>query len=208
VTDDGHGAAFRRAASRTDLARVTETVTLAFGDDPTWSPLLSPAGTLDAAREYWRFFIDSAQRYPWAFTNDEGSVAAVWYPPGATELTPDEEERFPSVARCLLGNARATELLEAVDRFEAATPSGEFFYLSLLAVHPSRRGQGLGMQLLAETLQEIDALGVPSYLESSNPANDAKYERLGYRRHGSFTIPSGLELTTMWRDPSPSTVAM
>ena len=36
------------------------------------------------------------------------------------------------------------------------------------------------MGLLAENLQRIDAEGAPAFLESSNPANDHRYERLGF----------------------------
>ncbi|MGO1538642.1 MAG: GNAT family N-acetyltransferase [Leucobacter sp.] len=199
---------FRRVASSDDVERITETVTLAFTGDPTWSPLLTPvAGELDAARSYWRLFTSSAQRYPWSFMNDEGTVASVWYPPQAEELTAEEEARFPEFVHEVFGQARATKLLETIERFDAAKPSGDYFYLSLLAVHPDRRGSGLGMQLLAENLRHFDTLGVATYLESSNPTNDTKYERAGYRRHGSIDLPSGLTLTTMWRDPGDASAS-
>jgi predicted GNAT family acetyltransferase len=58
------------------------------------------------------------------------------------------------------------------------------------------------MALLAENLALIDAEGLPSYLESSNPANDARYERVGFVRVGEFTTPDGVRtVTTMWREP-------
>jgi hypothetical protein len=43
---------------------------------------------------------------------------------------------------------------------------------------------------------------VPAYLESSNPANDPRYERLGFAKKGSFTRPDEqLTVSTMWREP-------
>ena len=72
-------------------------------------------------------------------------------------------------------------------------------YLSLLGTRPDQRGKGLGMALLGECLEQFDAEGVPSYLESSN---DGRYERVGYRRVGSFSTPDGAHtLATMWREP-------
>ncbi len=199
--DPGDG--FRRLTTRDELSRVTDTINLAFSADPTWAPLLvSDAWGLRQSRRYWEFFATTAQRYPWSFANDECTAASIWYPPGADELSAEEEEGFPAFASELFEQDIASQLLRTTELFDAARPEGEYFYLSLLAVHPSRRGEGLGMRLLAENLREIDALSAPSYLESSNPANDAKYERMGYRRHGRIELPSGLSITTFWRDPA------
>ena len=41
---------------------------------------------------------------------------------------------------------------------------------------------------------------MPAYLESSNLANVALYERHGFHRHGVIDIPDGgPEIVTMWR---------
>jgi len=60
----------------------------------------------------------------------------------------------------------------------------------------------LVLPLLAENLARIDALGLPTYLESSNRANDSRYERLGYVQVGELAAPGG-EPTVgcLWRDP-------
>ena len=196
------------------LAAITETIAQAFATDPTWAPMLSPdVSDLAVARRYWDFFVNTAQRYPWTFTIDgeEGpsdapaaSVAAatVWYPPGSDELTQAEQAMFPEFAAELLGTRLRDELLEKSDLFEAAHPTEPHYYLSLLATNPAHRGRGLGMGLLAANLEVIDRLGVPSYLESSNPANDRRYMALGYQQHGTIALPSGLTLNTFWREPA------
>ncbi len=102
-----------------------------------------------------------------------------------------------------LAGPRAGDLLELWERFEGSHPRRQpHYYLSLLGVHPRHRGEGLGMGLLAANLERIDAEGMPSFLESSNPANGQRYERLGYRQVGEFTTPDGEHtVATMWRDP-------
>ena len=41
---------------------------------------------------------------------------------------------------------------------------------------------------------------MPAYLESSNSANDPRYERLGFERVGGFTRPDeAVSVSTMWR---------
>jgi GNAT superfamily N-acetyltransferase len=156
-------------------------------------------------RIWWRFLIRSALRYPCTWTVDDYAAVAVWIPPDGAELTEDEEDQVEPLLRDLAG-PRAGEIVELLDRFDATHPDGPpHYYLSLLGVHPERRGQGLGMGLLAENLASTDAKGAPAYLESSNSANDARYERLGFSRVGSFTTPDdAVTVATMWRDPTRS----
>jgi predicted GNAT family acetyltransferase len=95
-------------------------------------------------------------------------------------------------------------VLDTFERFDAAHPHerGEHHYLSLLGTHPEHRGRGIGMGLLAECLRGIDAEGAPAFLESSNPANDHRYERLGFAPCGEFELgEDGPTVTQMWRDP-------
>lgn len=59
------------------------------------------------------------------------------------------------------------------------------------------------MGLPATNLARIDAESMPAYLESSNPANDSRYERLGFEPRAKFATPEGRHtVTTMWREPS------
>ncbi|MCA0379201.1 MAG: GNAT family N-acetyltransferase [Actinobacteria bacterium] len=205
-TEDTHnnlGDNFHKVNGHILADRITATVTHAFRNDPTWSPLLG-ADTSESgpAYQYWSLFVHSALRYPWSYSNHDGTVTSIWYPPNADELTPEETARFPEFATELLGAHKATELFRTIERFDDARPAGAYFYLSLLAVHPTQRGSGLGLRLLAENLQVLDALGVPTYLESSNPQNDEKYRRLGYQQHGTIALRHDFTITTFWRDPA------
>jgi predicted GNAT family acetyltransferase len=70
----------------------------------------------------------------------------------------------------------------------------------LLATHPDQRGRGVGQALLAANLERWDRDRVPAYLESTNPANDHRYERAGFRRVGGFrAVRNDAPVTTMWR---------
>jgi hypothetical protein len=56
------------------------------------------------------------------------------------------------------------------------------------------------MGLLAANLAQIDEQGFPVYLESSNRANDHRYERLGFVHVGEFAAPrGGPTVAGMWR---------
>jgi GNAT superfamily N-acetyltransferase len=90
---------------------------------------------------------------------------------------------------------------ELWERFESNHPRHEpHAYLSLLATHPDHRGKGSGQRLLADDLARFDADGAPAYLESTNPGNDHRYERAGFRRIGGFeAVIDGAPIATMWR---------
>ena len=141
-----------------------------------------------------------ALRYPWVLMTPAAEAVAVWIPPGGTELSPEGAAQFAPMLGDLLGD-RAGDVLELIDRFDAAHPLHEpHYYLSLLGTHPDHAGQGLGLALLAESLARIDEESMSAYLESSNPANNARYARHGFEAVGEFFPPgSPIPVTTMWR---------
>lgn len=188
-----------RIATPEDIDGITAMLTAAFAADPLWSWAFPAQRNL---ARFWRLLVTSAMRYPWVWVVGDYHAAAVWIPPGGTELTVAEEESLPALLDDLAG-VRAGEVSELISRFDASHPHSQpHFYLSLLGIDPKQRGRGLGMALLADNLRRIDAEGAPSYLESSNPANDARYEAQGYERVGSFERPDGgLSVATMWRQP-------
>jgi len=192
-----------RPAASSELDRVTETITLAFADDPVWSVALARSdGRVDHHRAYWRIFVESAHQQGGVWVIDDGAAVSVWIPPGGRELSDAAAAELDRSNVDHLGDEGAREMAELYERFEASHPtSPAHAYLSLLATHPDHRGRGIGQALLAENLAVWDASGVPAYLESTNPANDHRYERAGFRRMGGFhAVRDGAPVTTMWRD--------
>ncbi|MEM9845484.1 MAG: GNAT family N-acetyltransferase, partial [Pseudomonadota bacterium] len=51
---------------------------------------------------------------------------------------------------------------------------------------PAHQGKGLGPQLILPVLEEADATGVATYLETFSKRNMPFYERLGYRTLAAF----------------------
>jgi GNAT superfamily N-acetyltransferase len=187
-----------RLATERDLDGANATLVSAFEADPLWSWAFPREGLADL----WRLLVSSALRYRWVWVADDYAAASVWIPPGGVELTAEEEASLGPMLEGLVGS-RAAEVLELFERLSATHPEEPpHYYLSLLGTHPDHRGKGLGMALLADNLVKIDSEGMPAYLESSNPKNDPRYERLGFVRVGEFERPDGrLTCSTMWREP-------
>ena len=191
-----------RVAAAQDLDAVVEIMTFAFAEDPVWGrSLRKPGGQPEEMADFWRLWIQGALRYPWVWLWNEGEAASLWIPPGGTEMSGDQEEEFARLATSRLGYGGAAALSDVMAAFDANHSHDEpHYYLSLLATHPAHRGRGAGMALLSDNLARVDAEGMPSYLESSNPANDHRYARLGFEPVGIFQLPEdGPIVTTMWR---------
>lgn len=196
-----------KVARKTDLEPAVATIVAAFHDDPLWSWLFpDPQQRADQHATVFGLYAEAALPKGGVWMTDErGSAVAIFTPPGERELSEDGEARLEQFLGESLGD-HAPAALEVFERFTAATPAGPpFYYLSFLGTRPDSRGRGIGMGLLAELGAVADREGRPIYLESTNPANTPRYERLGFIRQTDFSTPDDSHIvTTMWREPGVS----
>jgi GNAT superfamily N-acetyltransferase len=191
-------------ATESDREAVVETIVSAFEADPVWSWMFpDPAQRSEQHATVFGLYVDSALPRGGVWMSDEhASAAAVFTHPDQPELSEEAAAKLEPFVRDVLGD-HASAVLETMERFEAAVPKGSpFYYLSFLGTAPKSRGQGIGMGLLAELTALADLDGKPTYLESTNPANNARYARLGFEGQGRFqTADETHAVTTMWREP-------
>lgn len=179
----------------------------AFFEDPVWGKWACPDvdKRVRQLTGLWRFFVDATIPTGWVWITQGGEAASLWVPPGIPELPPEYEERLHPLLNELFGAAHGDVVYDSFQRFDAARPhDSPHYYLSLLATHPKHRGHGHGTALLTENLRKVDGEGSAAYLESTNPVNDRRYERVGFVHLGAFTLPGGPRVTTMWRARVPS----
>jgi ribosomal protein S18 acetylase RimI-like enzyme len=104
----------------------------------------------------------------------------VWLPPG---VKPDEDAISTileeSVPRDVMADVSAM-----FGEMVAYHPRDPHWYLPTVGIEPHLHGKGLGSALLTEALSRCDRQHMPAYLESSNPANAAFYQRLGFEALG------------------------
>jgi GNAT superfamily N-acetyltransferase len=193
---DGHTSA--RRATLADIEVVTTIIERAFVSDPLWSRALRSI-SIEQRRPFWHLFAEAAVPRQWTWLADGNTATSLWVRPGEPEFSPELEDRMVDLAKGL--GPDEANFIEMSRRFDAAHPRTEpHYYLSLLGTHPDHRGQGLGMRLLAQNLTLIDEEHCAAYLESSNPANNRRYESVGFEPVGEFSYPGdGPVVTTMWR---------
>jgi GNAT superfamily N-acetyltransferase len=124
---------------------------------------------------------------------DPSQGVAVWLLPQPDEIQSSAAERKRLFLTNTLG-ARGTSnyyrMVEYMSGKAQKLVSDDAWYLSIIAVDPSLQGRGLGQQLLAPTLAEIDASDAISYLETFGPRSVTFYERLGFRTVARFDEPT------------------
>jgi hypothetical protein len=199
-----------RVAVETDLAAIGEALALAFEHDPLWGWAFEDASRerkLASLSTVFGFFAEAALEFGWVRVTDGVEAVALWIPPGSPEMTPADAERMPRVVAEACEPEPAARVGQLLDAFERNHPhEPPHFYLSLLATHPDHAGKRLGVGLVADNLAEVDATDppAPAFLESSNPRNLARYERLGFRATRDVELLPGLTGTQMWRGPGGS----
>jgi GNAT superfamily N-acetyltransferase len=195
-----------RICGHDETGVATEILVDAFYDDPTWSwAFPDPQRRRAQHRLLWQAFVDGAMRYETVWLNADATATAVWVPPEGTEMSPEQEADLMVAFAEVLSPDDLARVPDIMAAFEQAHPHHEpHFTLSLLGTLTTHRGQGRGLGLLAQTLTIVDDAGMPAYLEASNPANVALYERYGFERFGWFTLPGGgPDVVTMWRPSRP-----
>jgi ribosomal protein S18 acetylase RimI-like enzyme len=191
-----------RAATSEDVPAVTACLASAFSQDPVWGRWTFPEQATRHERVYelMGFWTAAAVRHGWVRMTDNAEAAAVWIPPGKSEMTEEEESRLATRLGELLGE-RASALNDLFNQFDEHHPEEpSHYYLSLWGAHRDHAGRGIGTALIRDNLARIDAEGMPAYLESTNPANLRRYEALGFASTGKFGPAGGPVITTMWRE--------
>jgi len=158
--------------------QVVETVVAAFDQDPAFRFFFQDPVTRDAeAAEFAGHLFDQRVAPGTTWVIDGGRSLAMWDAPGGWS---GEEPKLAVSDEAL---ARLDDYHRAVQGF---LPRGEpFWYLGVLATHPSHAGRRLGREVMKPGLAAATAAGLPAYLETTNKGNVGVYERAGWRVSGS-----------------------
>jgi ribosomal protein S18 acetylase RimI-like enzyme len=205
-----------------DLPAAADVFARAFDRDPVVSLLLPDAGP----RARFARFVGGASiraALPYASVwgvevGDELAGLAVWHPPsvapGSVGDTLALLRAVPGVLPSLvriprrlvlaagLEPCRLQRLLRVQARARRVAGAGPAWHLAYLAVAPEHQGSGYARVLLDHVLERCDEDGTAAWLETTDPANPARYERFGFRTvrqvHPGRRLPG---LWVMRREP-------
>jgi ribosomal protein S18 acetylase RimI-like enzyme len=192
-----------RPAGPADRATVGGVLAAAFADDPVFAWLVPDrAERVAMLPSAFDAFAEAFARHGATHLRADAGVA-MWSPPGAAPVHPDDEDRLGARLAADFG-PHMGRVAAAMEVFGAAHPEEPAWFLQFLGVEPGRQGQGHGSALLRAVLDDADRAGEAAYLEATSPANRRLYERHGFRRVADLALPGGPTAYAMWRDPAPA----
>ncbi len=185
-----------RKATAADLQEITDTLAIAFYDDPVvmwW--IDDDSRRRELLPGFFAAVAKSHLAYEETHVVDEGVSAAVWAPPGA-----EDDEALPTVLGEVV-DEYAERLFKILGLMDENHPVESHYYLFLLGTRPEWQGRGLGSALMAPVLQTCDRDGVPAYLEATSERNKQLYLRHGFKVTDELQLPGGPCMWPMWRAP-------
>ena len=187
-----------KLANTVDQNHIISTLVLAFSHDPLTRWMYPDSYQyLTYFPRFVRVFGGKAFEYCTAYSSDDYSGAALWFPPGGkSDAEPVAELLQQSIFES--DQADVFAFFEQLDHYHPQFPH---WYLSMIGVEPAQQGNGDGSALLQPVLRRCDRELTPAYLESSNPANTPFYERHGFEAIGTVQTGSSPPVFPMIRLP-------
>lgn len=199
---------FTRTAVGEDAAEISDLLGQAYQDEPRMVALLpDPEHRRTKLSELFSLLLDQDSRHRESELSVRGGrieAVAVWdRPTGVPDRLGYRLVQLPALLSVF--RWRIPETMRALETLNTETghrPDEPHWRLFALGTTPSARGRGLAGELLERGLSRADAQDVPVYTEAAPHAAVASFQRRGFRIIQEYTVPSGLTVFGLWRDPA------
>ncbi|WP_374579284.1 GNAT family N-acetyltransferase [Phenylobacterium sp.] len=190
------------SAAMADVPVIAADLSAAFAADPIFNWFLRADSRHEAARLKLFHLLTAMGLLDGKISRPAtGGAAAIWLPSESLGPTPflQQLRALPALLSAT-GVSRLGRMSALRAMMDAHQPKAPHAYLGFLGDRPDAQGHGVGSRLLAAGLAEVDAQGLPAYLESSAEANVPLY-----RRHGFEVVevlrarPDAPAMWAMWR---------
>lgn len=179
------------------IEEVKSALVLGFATDPIFRWIFpDPKKYLRSMALWMEEFSKPSFEKKGVFADENFYGASLWHPPGVHFNAEELSSSFADIPE-----ERVENVLEIFNELGNFHPNEDHWYLSFIALDPSKQGMGLGSLLLKGALQIIDEQGKLAYLESSNPQNISLYLRHGFEVMGEIQVGSSPVMTPMIRNP-------
>lgn len=158
------------------ISAAARTLAQAFWDDPLMH-IVAPNEKRRVGVGPW--FFETSIKYGLRYQgevscNKDASAAAIWFPPGHTDLSPFPMLRVGMAAMPfkagISGTMRFFKAISATEELHKAA-DGPHWYLLAIGTKPELQGTGLGSALVELGTAQADVAGVPCYLETATQSN-------------------------------------
>jgi GNAT superfamily N-acetyltransferase len=183
-------------ATRPDKDQVVDILTRSFENDPhiQWY-VGSGKGRAKRLRTLMEFAFEKGMADQEVYLTADKNAVAIWRNSSNSKMTlPLLLMYIRFIGVMGIPKVRAiTQLEQAVTKRYPKDQS--FLYLWLLGVDPDHQGKGLSSQLLDPQLTAADEAQLPTYLETTNPANLKIYARRGFEIYDEMLLDAQANTT-------------
>ncbi|MBE9043203.1 GNAT family N-acetyltransferase [Pleurocapsales cyanobacterium LEGE 10410] len=180
------------------LENIINSVVLAFSADPIARWMYpSPQEYLSNFPNFIKSFGGKAFDSQTVYYADLYSGAAFWFPP---QIEPDTDA-VVDVIHKTISTENVAQVLSLLEQTSYFHPSEPHWYLAILGVELNQQKKGYGSALMQQILNHCDRHNQLAYLESSNIANLAFYEKHGFEVIGVIQTGNSPSMFPMVRYP-------
>ena len=192
-----------RLATWADADALSQTMALAFADDPLLCYILNDPKTRAAKMPMlFKLLFKLGLRHGACHVTNGYEAAALWRPPNQWEIPLWQYIVYGPALLSVFG-ADALRVIAIMDRIEKNHPHEPNWYLQAIGTDPAKQGKGYGGVIIRHQLAKVDESGLPAYLESSKDSNIAIYASYGFEVTGEIKFPNGPTIYPMWRKARP-----
>lgn len=192
-----------------DLRRAGEVLADAFRDDPVWSRVFECVSNRETKlASFFEIPVRFCRTYGEAYASSPAlEGAAAWVPGDKADMTFWRILRSGGmVPGFSLGadlQKRIQPVFDPLEKDRRAHMQGRrYVYLQVIGVAPEHQGRGFGGKLLRALLANVDASGIPVYLETQTEKNVLMYEKFDFETVKEIRLPViGLPSWEMVREP-------
>jgi ribosomal protein S18 acetylase RimI-like enzyme len=169
-----------RLATTEDHSQVVATAVAAFVNDPALRHFFPDERYSQQATAFFGYLFDKRVDLGTVWVTERCEAAAMWSPPANSISAHNHQRAVAGYAAMeeVVGVDAARRLRVYNDLVDQHLPGeDEYWYLGVLATHPEHAGRGYGVEVMCAGLSHATG---PAYLETTQPANVAYYERLGW----------------------------
>jgi ribosomal protein S18 acetylase RimI-like enzyme len=188
-----------RVGTTQPLQKAAAALAASLIDDPFYQAITTDReddvdARLSVLAQYFDYSLQEASRVGRCLIHDDPALgAAAWLLPRTVDVELAETAAKAAYLAELLGPRGWDNYSRIIgfmsDRSKPLVPAGAW-YLTIIAVHPSAQGRGIGAQLLQPTLAEATRAGAHAFLETFTSRTLAFYERAGFVRVAQFVEPT------------------
>jgi GNAT superfamily N-acetyltransferase len=187
-----------RLAKDSDRSAIVETVVAAFVNDPAFRFFFgTDDGYRSKASAFVEYLFDKRIVHRAIWVTGLSDAVSLWSPPD--HMLTDEHRKYEDDLQSKMKQsigAQAVHNLETYDAaVEKALPTEPYWYLGILAAHPTRAAKGAGRNVMQAGLSHVRSVGGLAALETTNERNPDYYERNGWKL--ASTIESATP-STIW----------